>query len=117
MARLSVPAESAQYILPIEPGLGMQGCVAHDSARDFHDPQRWCRTVRHARVRNEPTTRVPDSAGDSGETPHVPGTTTVTLDDPECVSVEDPGRDIGPPFEYDMVRWLYLEQRKLLVAD
>ena len=24
--------------------------------------------------------------------------------------------DIGPPFEYDMVRWLYLEQRKLLVA-
>ncbi|UCE86306.1 MAG: VacJ family lipoprotein [Deltaproteobacteria bacterium] len=24
--------------------------------------------------------------------------------------------DIGPPFEYDLVRWLYLEHRKLLVA-
>jgi phospholipid-binding lipoprotein MlaA len=25
--------------------------------------------------------------------------------------------DIGPPFEYDMVRWFYLEHRELLVAD
>ncbi len=25
--------------------------------------------------------------------------------------------DIGPPFEYDMVRTLYLEQRKILLAD
>jgi hypothetical protein len=25
--------------------------------------------------------------------------------------------DIGPPFEYGMVRWFYLEHRELLVAD